>query len=203
MELLIGLALVATLAVPGRSNATPSIAADGQFVAIAWSAALPSGATDIFLAVSRDGGRTFGSPARVNDKDGDARVNGEQPPRVVVQHAVPPIITVVWTTKGASGTRLVSARSTDGGRSFARATTVPGGDAPGNRGWEAIAERQRSRTSSGWTIANSRNRNRTSPRRTINTAAEARMARGRTAWRWRSDRSCISPRSTGRRLRTR
>ena len=127
-----------TLAVPGRSNAAPSIAADGEFVAIAWSASLPGGATDIFLAVSRDGGQTFGSPVRVNDTDGDARVNGEQPPRVVIQRGDPPAITVVWTTKGANGTRLVSARSENGGRSFARTANVPGGEAPGNRGWEAI-----------------------------------------------------------------
>jgi hypothetical protein len=125
------------LAVADRSNATPSIASDGPFVAVAWGASFPSGATDIFLAMSRDAGRTFASPVRVNDKDGDARVNGEQPPRVVLQHGDPPIATVVWTTKGEKGTRLVSARSTDGGRSFTRAATVPGGDAAGNRGWEA------------------------------------------------------------------
>lgn len=150
MEFLIASALAATLTVPGRASATPSIAADGQFVAIAWSAALPSGATDIFLAVSRDGGLTFGSPVRVNDKDGDARVNGEQPPRVVVQRGDPPIITVVWTSKGASGTRLVYARSDNGGRSFARAMTVPGGDAPGNRGWEAAAIDRHGRASVVW-----------------------------------------------------
>jgi hypothetical protein len=128
-----------TLAVPDRSNATPSIASDGAFVAVAWGASLASGVTDIFLATSRDGGRTFGTTVRVNDKDGDARVNGEQPPRVVLQHADPPAVTVVWTTKGEKGTRIVFARSEDGGRSFTRATTVPGGDAPGNRGWEAVA----------------------------------------------------------------
>jgi hypothetical protein len=128
-----------TLAVPERSNATPSIASDGAFVAVAWGASLASGATDIFLATSRDGGRTFAAPVRVNDKDGDARVNGEQPPRVVLQDADPPIVTVVWTTKGEQGTRLVFARSDDAGRSFTRATTVPGGDAAGNRGWEAVA----------------------------------------------------------------
>ena len=127
-----------TLAVRDRSSATPSIAADGTFVAVVWGASLPSGATDIFLATSRDAGRTFASPVRVNDKDGDARVNGEQPPRVVLQPGDPPIVTVVWTTKGEKGTRLVYAHSNDGGRSFARAATVPGGDAPGNRGWEAV-----------------------------------------------------------------
>jgi len=126
-----------TLAVPGRSNATPSIAADGNTVVVAWSATLPNGgAADVFAAVSRDGGRTFGAPSRVNDVDGDARVNGEQPPRVVLRESA---ITVVWTTKGAHGTRLVQASSADGGRTFTKAQPVPGADAAGNRGWENIA----------------------------------------------------------------
>jgi hypothetical protein len=125
-----------TLSVPGRSNATPSIAADGSTVVVAWSASLSSGATDIFVAVSRDGGRSFGPPARVNDVDGDARVNGEQPPRVALQASA---ITVVWTTRGGSGTKLVQATSTDGGRSFAKTLPVPGADAAGNRGWENVA----------------------------------------------------------------
>ncbi len=34
------------LAIPGRANATPSIAADGAFVAVVWGGALPGGATD-------------------------------------------------------------------------------------------------------------------------------------------------------------
>jgi len=47
------------LFVPGRANATPSVAAAGDLVAVAWSASLPSGATDVFAAVSRDRGRSF------------------------------------------------------------------------------------------------------------------------------------------------
>jgi hypothetical protein len=126
-----------TLAVPGRSNATPSIAADSNTVVVAWSATSPNGgAADVFAAVSRDGGRTFAAPSRVNDVDGDARVNGEQPPRVALREST---ITVVWTTKGAKGTRLVQASSTDGGRTFTKAQPVPGADAAGNRGWENIA----------------------------------------------------------------
>jgi hypothetical protein len=141
-----------TLAVPGRANATPSIAADGKLVAVAWSAALPSGATDIFLAVSRDGGTSFGSPVRVNDVDGDARVNGEQPPRVTLGRAgaAGPQITIVWPTKGAAGTKLLSARSDDGGKSFGRATGVPGADGAGNRGWQAAAVDRSGRVDVVW-----------------------------------------------------
>ena len=129
------------LGVAGRRNATPTVAADGQFVAVAWGGAQASGATDVFTAVSRDGGRTFGAPIRVNDVDGDARLNGEQPPHVALVRRTgrEPALVVVWTTKGANGTTLLQSRSDDGGRSFAPAVLVPGTDAPGNRGWESIA----------------------------------------------------------------
>jgi hypothetical protein len=140
MDFLIVLAL-STLAVPGRANANVSIAADGPTVAVAWAASAPGGATDIYAATSADSARTFSAPVRVNDVDGDARVSGEQPPRValVPKEGSRPAIVVVWTAKGSAGTRLLQARSDDGGRTFSRAAAVPGSDAAGNRGWEAIA----------------------------------------------------------------
>jgi len=128
------------LEVAGRSNVTPSIAADGRVVIVAWSASAQGGATDIYVARSRDGGRTFEAPVRVNDAAGQVSVSGEQPPRIaLVPHATgEPSAVAVWTAKGASGTRIVTARSDDGGRTFGRTRTVPGTDAAGNRGWEAI-----------------------------------------------------------------
>lgn len=127
------------LAVKGRSNATPSIGADRDLVAIAWGASTPAGVTDVYVAVSADGARTFGAPVRVNDVDGEARLNGEQPPRVAVRNRT---ITIVWTAKSAARTKLVQARSDDGGKTFAKSTPVPGADAAGNRGWEnAVADR--------------------------------------------------------------
>jgi len=141
MELLIALAAAVTLTVPGRASATPSIAANGDFVVAVWSAAAPERPADIYAAVSRDGGRAFGAPVRVNDVEGDARVGGEQPPRVALaaQSGRDPRILVVWTTKDPKGSRLRQSSSEDGGRTFARATAVPGTEAPGNRGWETIA----------------------------------------------------------------
>jgi hypothetical protein len=147
MEFLVALALALSLGVPGRSNSTPSIASDGSVVTIAWGASTPAGATDVFAAVSRDGGRTFGAAVRVNNIDGDARLNGEQPPRITVRGAT---ITVVWTTKGGAGTKLLQSRSTDGGKTFARATVVPGGDAAGNRGWENAAADRNGRVYAVW-----------------------------------------------------
>lgn len=131
---------VVTLAVAGRANANVSLAAQGRFVEAVWSAAAPGGETDIFAATSRDAGQTFSAPVRVNTKAGDARVNGEQPPRVALRARAggQPEVAVVWTTKAASGTVLLSATSTDGGRTFGASTLVPGSDAPGNRGWEGL-----------------------------------------------------------------
>jgi hypothetical protein len=53
------------LAVPGRSNANPSIAAIGRFVVITWGATTKDGATDIYTVVSRDAGGTFGAPISI------------------------------------------------------------------------------------------------------------------------------------------
>ncbi len=140
MHVLIALALATSLAVPGRTNTDVSIQASGEFVAVVWAASAPSGATDIYSAASVDGGRTFAAPVRVNDVDGDARVTGEQPPRVALtsRGGKPPSVIVVWTTKGPSGTKLLQARSEDGGRTFGRSAIVPGADAAGNRGWESL-----------------------------------------------------------------
>src|SRR5215210_3205689 len=65
-----------TLAVSDRTNVTPWIAARGNFVAVVWGASQKGGG-DIFLAVSRDGGRRFDAPVQVNAAAGAARISGE------------------------------------------------------------------------------------------------------------------------------
>jgi hypothetical protein len=69
------------VAVKDRANAYASLAAAGPFAAMAWGASSKDGATDICVAVSRDGGRAFATPTRVA---GDAKLTGEQPPRVAL-----------------------------------------------------------------------------------------------------------------------
>jgi hypothetical protein len=147
--LVLGIVLIATassrtatsqrldIAVKDRASAYASVAASGSFAAIAWGATAKE-ATDIYVAISRDGGRTFGTPARVA---GDARLAGEQPPRValVPRAGRGPSIVVVWTANASASTRLLASRSDDDGRSFSPPAPLPGGDASGNRGWESIA----------------------------------------------------------------
>ena len=130
-----------TLAVTDRASANLSLAAAGDVVAAAWGAAVEGGATDIYSAVSGDAGRTFAAPVRVSSTAG-AQLSGEQPPRITLAldpRTNKPSIVVVWTARGTGGTRLLAARSDDGGRSFGREATVQGSEAAGNRGWESAA----------------------------------------------------------------
>ena len=130
-RLLLGMGLVAALplhgatgrssevAVKDRANANASLAVSGQFAALVWSASAKD-ATDMYVATSRDGGRAFGAPARVNRTSGDANANGEQPPRValVPRGGGDPSIVIVWTAKSPTGTKLWTARSDDGARAI-------------------------------------------------------------------------------------
>jgi hypothetical protein len=129
------------LAVAGRSNTNPTVAASGLWTVVAWGATAPDGPTDIYLSVSRDAGQTFGAPTRVSDAGSRANLSGEQPPRIafVTRRGGDPAIVVVWTSHAVDGTRLVSARSNDGGKTFSRPAVVRGSVAAGNRGWESIA----------------------------------------------------------------
>jgi hypothetical protein len=140
-----------TLGVPARGNDHVSAAADGAFVALVWAASA-AGATDIYSAVSRDGGASFGAPVRVNAVAGQAAANTEQPPRVVLlpQRNAPPELIVVWTARTSGGTRLLSARSHDGGATFGKSSIVPGSEAAGNRGWHAIAVDRRGQVHAVW-----------------------------------------------------
>jgi hypothetical protein len=131
-----------TLAVPGRANANVSLASHARYIVAAWSASTADGSqTDIVAAVSRDGGRTFASPVRVNSTGADARANGEQPPRVAIttRSGAEPEITVFWVAKRGESTLLLTARSADGGRSFGASSIVGGTVVEGNRGWHSIA----------------------------------------------------------------
>lgn len=130
-----------SLNVKGQSNANPSIAGLGRFVAVVWGAASDSHGPDIYAAVSRDVGRTFGGPKRVTRSDGNVRLSGEQPPRVTLlpRSGRDPALVVVWTEKEAAGTRLLWSRSDDSGASFTAPKAITGTEVSGNRGWEAIA----------------------------------------------------------------
>jgi hypothetical protein len=130
----------AALSIEGRASSTPSIDADGEVVAIAWSGTGGNGAADVFASVSTDGGRSFAPAVRANDGQGTARVGGEMAPRVAVRarEGQPPEVHVLWTAK-ESDTTIRLASSNDGGRSFASSQSLQLAGAAGDRGWAALA----------------------------------------------------------------
>ncbi len=131
-----------TVGIEGRANQTPMLAARGSFVALAWSAGLPSSAaSDVYVVVSRDGGASLGKAVAITGGSQDARVGGEQPPIVAL---VPgpgsdPDIVVLWRARSGVQTTLRLARSHDGGRSFEPPLLVSAAGAAGDRGWANLA----------------------------------------------------------------
>lgn len=131
------------LGIEGRTNATPYLAARDNMVAAVWSAVGEEG-TDLFLATSRDGGRSFLEPVRVNDVDGDVSVYGEQPPRVALGGAGAsdePHVYVTWTSRNSATelSFLRFARSLDGGKSFESAVSLHEPGLKGARGWHSLS----------------------------------------------------------------
>ena len=126
--------------IPGRSDATPSVAASGSFAAIVWGAS-GDGKTDVFAATSQNGGQTFGPAVQVNRVPGEARLGGELPPRVALA-PVPgrslPEVVVVWTAR-STGTDIKLATSPDGGKTFSAPVVLQSRKAAGDRGWPAVA----------------------------------------------------------------
>ncbi|HKE84783.1 MAG TPA: sialidase family protein [Vicinamibacterales bacterium] len=139
-----------TIGIADRINQHVSIGSAGDVVAVVWAASKAGSGTGIYAAISRDEGRSFSGPVRVNGSM-SADVGGEQPPQVAVTRAGgAPTVIVVWTSKGDAGTRLMTARSSDGGKAFGVPSVVPGSDAPGNRGWESITVDARGRVVALW-----------------------------------------------------
>jgi hypothetical protein len=110
-----------------------SISASGHRVVAVW-AATTEGQTNIHAAVSEDDGATFAAPVRVNDVEGDARVNGEQAPRVAVGRD----IVVAWQSRRTGTSQIRAARSIDGGRTFGKAETIHDSALTGARGWSSL-----------------------------------------------------------------
>ena len=75
------------LRISGATNAGAGVVASGDRVAVTW-AATSGDHTNVYAAMSDDGGGTFAAPVRVNDVDGDARMSGEQAPRVALENGL-------------------------------------------------------------------------------------------------------------------
>jgi hypothetical protein len=90
--------------------------------------------------VSRDEGRTFTEPVRVNRDAGEARLSGEQPPRVGLfpsAASADPVLVVLWTAR-RERPQIKSAVSRDGGKTFEPPVSLESPQAAGERGWAAL-----------------------------------------------------------------
>jgi hypothetical protein len=125
------------LGLPSAVNTGVSLAASGTSVVVAW-AARSDAATDVYTAWSRDGGASFEAPLRVNDMPGDARVSGEQAPRVALGGAT----RVVWISSQAGVSVVRSATRSAGAPGFGPAATIHPEGLTGARGWFSLAAGQ-------------------------------------------------------------
>src|SRR4030095_5412887 len=105
---------VSRLAVGGTTGSRLSLGASRQPVD-GVGAATTESRTNIYAAVSHDGGARFSPPIRVNDVDGDARVSGEQAPRVAIWKD---LVVVTWSSRLTGESRVRMSQSNDGGQSF-------------------------------------------------------------------------------------
>jgi Cu/Ag efflux protein CusF len=124
------------------ANSTPVLASSGRWVVAAWTAAQRD-ETNVYAAVSEDGGTQFQPPVRVNDVTGEAHVYGEDPPRVAMGPApspnAPPEIVVTWPSDRAKHLGLRSAHSVDGGRTFLPSISIGDVAIAGERGFQSVA----------------------------------------------------------------
>jgi len=123
------------------ANATPVLASSGQWV-LAVSTSTQHGDTNVYAATSEDGGARFHAPVRVNDVEGEAHVYGEDPTRVAMGESSPsegpPEIVVTWPSSRAKHLGLRSARSVDGGRTFAPSVSIGDLAVDGERGFQSV-----------------------------------------------------------------
>ena len=125
----------ARLEVPGAASSGVSIAARGEEVVATWAARTAT-TTDVYAAWSRDGGVTFEPPVRVNDLPGDARVSGEQAPRVAF---VGGGVRVVWESRAGGAAVVRTAIAAAGERAFGPTASLHAAGLTGARGWASLA----------------------------------------------------------------
>ncbi len=124
---------IARLGTSGAANAGAGVAASADRVVVTW-AATTGEETNVYAAVSADRARTFAAPVRVNDIGGDARMSGEQAPRVALGRD----LAVGWVSRLGGQSSIRIARSADGGQSFAPARALHPPGLAGLRGWPSF-----------------------------------------------------------------
>jgi hypothetical protein len=108
------------------------------------------GANNVMLRHSSDG-ENFSAPARVNDREGDATVRNENPPKVIAGKNGD--VYVCWANeRGKWKGNIRFARSTDGGKTFSPAITVnsDGAGEPAGHAFQSVAVDKQGRVYVAW-----------------------------------------------------
>lgn len=98
-----------------------------------------NGATNVMLRRSADG-KDFSDPVRINDREGDATIRNENPPKLAVSPNGD--LYVCWANERAKWKGNIRfARSTDSGKTFSSAITLntDAGGPPAGHAFQSIA----------------------------------------------------------------
>jgi hypothetical protein len=124
--------------VPNVPNKQPELAASGGIVAMTFASG-----ESIWLAQSRDGGRTFGAPTKVADLP-KMLAGRHRGPRVVIDG------NTMLVSAIPAGSDLFCWRSTDGGRSWSKPTIVNDKPTAAREGLHAMASDGHGHLAAAW-----------------------------------------------------
>jgi predicted amidohydrolase len=112
------------------AQTSPRLASSGEDVLLVW-AEDAAGVSTVLAARSTDGGASFLAPVRVASS-----TNPQITPAVAMQGST---AVVAWQERSAEGARVLVARSTDGGASFAQPSSPTGASAGADEWSPAVA----------------------------------------------------------------
>jgi hypothetical protein len=134
----------------GDGNFNPYAASDGRGGFYLAYIRRAKGSSDVMLRHSKDG-KSFSGPVRVNDREGDATVRNENPPKVAV--APDGSVYVCWANERARWKGDIKfARSTDGGKRFALSVTLnsDSGREPAGHAFQSVTVDKKGRIYVAW-----------------------------------------------------
>lgn len=134
----------------GDGNFNPYVLSDGRGGFYLAYVQLANGSSNVMLRHSTDG-KIFSDPVRVNDREGDAAVRNENPPKVAVSPGGD--IYLCWANERAKWKGDIRfARSTDGGKTFSKAITLnsDAGGEPTGHAFQSVAVDKKGRIYVAW-----------------------------------------------------
>jgi hypothetical protein len=134
----------------GDGNFNPSVVSDGRGGFYLAFVRRTNSSSNVMLRHSTDG-KVFSDPVRVNDREGDAAMRNENPPKVAV--APDGSVYVCWANERARWKGDIKfARSTDGGKTFIDSITLnsDAGREPVGHAFQSVAVDKKGRIYVAW-----------------------------------------------------